>query len=117
MQVSALPAKSNPEKERAAIPLLKKGHTAVYVGAHKNVGVHPTTVQRWARKHGIELKYPHNRHDERVDLVNTAEILRLRKRKHGGKPLFTYEEIAGLCDCSRSYVSKVLTTAREEGKL
>ena len=108
---------ANNKQEQAAVRLLKKGHTAAYVADQKDVGVHRTTVQRWARKHGIELTYPHNRHDERVDLVNTDEILRLRKRCIGGKPLFTYEEIAGLCDCSRSYVSKVLVKARKEGKI
>lgn len=97
--------------------LLKKGHTAAYVAHHKDVQAHPTTVQRWAKKHGIELEYPYNRHQNRDDLVDVQEILRLRRRQTAGKPLFTLAEIADLCDCSRSYVKKVCAKARREGQL
>ena len=112
-----MPANRKEAEEKAAIRLLKKGHTAAYAAAHEDVQVHPTTVQRWAKKHGIELAFPFNRHGDREDLVDVKEILRLRKRRHQGKPLFTYEEIAGLCNCSRSYVSKVLAEARKNGKI
>lgn len=108
---------TDPVRKKAAVRLLKKGLTAAEVAAHTEVRVHRTTVQRWAKEAGIELRWPHNRHKDREDLVNDAEILRLRKRKHGGKPLFTYEEIARLCDCSRSWVSRVLAEARRAGKL
>jgi len=104
-------------QEKAAVRLLRKGHTAASVAQHKSVQVHPTTVQRWATKHGIQLKYPYNRHAGRDDLVSISEILRLRKRRNAGKPLFTLAEIADLCDCSRSYVKQVCAKARAEGQL
>jgi transposase len=104
-------------QERAAVRLLKKGHTAVYAARHKDVQVHPSTVQRWAKKHGIELVFPHNRHEGREDLVDTAEIIRLRRRRNGRKPMFTMAVIAELCSCSQSYVKKVCAGARREGKL
>jgi DNA invertase Pin-like site-specific DNA recombinase len=104
-------------KKKAALRLLRKGVTAAQVAEHKEVRVHRTTVQRWAKEAGIELRWPHNRHKEREDLVDAAEIIRLRKRKTEGRPLFTYEEIAALCSCSRSWVSRVLAEARRDGKL
>lgn len=104
-------------REEVAVRLLKKGHTATYVARHKDVQAHPTTVRRWATKHGIKLEYPYNRHQGREDLVDVAEILRLRRRKNDGTPVFTLLEIAELCGCSRSYVKQVCTKARTEGKL
>lgn len=112
-----MPAHRFENQEKAAVRLLRKGHTAARVAQHKDVNVHPTTVQRWAAKHGIELKYPYNRHVGREDLVSISEILRLRKRRNAGKPLFTLAEIAELCDCSRSYVKQVCAKARKEGRL
>lgn len=98
--------------------LLKKGHSAAF--AATRTGVHPTTVQRWAKKHGIQLAYPYNRHEDRDDLVDVKEIVRLRKRKapsRKGKGLFTLQEIADMCGCSKSYVKQVVAKAREEGRL
>lgn len=97
--------------------LLKAGYTAADAARHRSVKVHPTTVQRWARKHGIELQYPYNRHEDREDLVDVAEIVRLRRRRFQGKPLFTLQEIADMCECSRSYVKQVCARAREKEKL
>ena len=74
-------------------------------------------MRRWAAKHGIKLEYPYNRHQNRDDLVDVGEILRLRKRLSSGKPLFTLQEIAELCDCSHSYVKQVCAVARAEGTL
>jgi hypothetical protein len=105
------------KKEERAVALLREKHTAADVARHRSVRVHPTTVQRWARKHGIVLKYPYNRHQGRTDLVDVGEILRLCKRRINGKPLFTLAEIAELCECSRSYVKLVCAKARKEGKL
>lgn len=104
------------QKENA-LRLLRAGHTAAYAAAHPSVRVHPTTVQRWAEKHGIKLEFPFNRHQVRDDLVDVREILRLRRRKHAGKPLFTLQEIGDLCGCSASYVKQVCARARREGKL
>lgn len=106
------------KKEELAVKLLEKGKRAVEVARDKRINVHPTTVQRWAKKNHIELTFPYNRHEDRVTLVDTNEIIRLRKKKGIGKrPLFTTLEIAGLCQCSESYVKRVLTKARREGKL
>ena len=113
-----MPTPRKESEEAKAIKLLKKGHTAAY--AAEKAGVHPTTVQRWAKKHGIGLSYPYNRHESREDLVDVKEIVRLRKRKKkrgSDKPMFTLAEIAEMCGCSRSYVKQVLAKAREEGRL
>lgn len=115
------PAKSQNEmrkKEKLGIKLLHKGMRAVDVAKDKRIDVHPTTVQRWAKKHDIELTYPYNRHSSREDLVNKKEIIRLRKMKNGrGRPLFTRVEIAGICECSESYVKQVIAKAKEDGLL
>jgi len=109
------------KKEALGVRLLKRGVRAKAVAQDKRIQVHPSTVQRWARKHDIVLTYPYNRHKDREDLVDVKEILRLRKKtaKIGGKlkPLFTLDEIAGLCDCSRSYVKQVVSKAKKEKKL
>lgn len=109
------------KKEKLALRLLRKNMRAADVARDERIDVHPTTVQRWAKKAGIELTYPYNRHESRDDLVDKKEILRLRKRAMivdgKRKPLFTLEEIAGLCNCSRSYVKRVCAQARKEGKL
>jgi transposase len=112
-----MPTPRKESEEAKAIKLLKKGHTAAYTA--EEVGVHPTTVQRWAKANGIDLTYPYNRHADREDLVDVKEIVRLRKRKAPGrdKPLFTLAEIAELCGCSRSYVKQVVARARQEGQL
>lgn len=113
-----MPTPRKESEEALVIKLLKKGHPAAY--AAERAGVHPTTAQRWAKKHGIELTYPYNRHEDRDDLVDVKEIVRLRKRKasrKNPKPLFTLQEIADMCGCSRSYVKQVLAKAREEGRL
>lgn len=110
-----MPTPRKESEEALVVKLLKKGHSAL--AAAEEAGVHPTTAQRWAKKHGIELAYPFNRHEGRDDLVDVKEIVRLRKRKSSGKPLFTLQEIADLCGCSRSYVKQVLAKAREEGRL
>lgn len=113
-----MPTPRKESEEAKAVKLLKRGESAAY--AAQETGVHPTTVQRWAKKHGIALTYPYNRHQDRDDLVDTKEILRLHKRKasrKNPKPLFTLAEIAELCGCSRSYVKQVIAKAREEGRL
>jgi len=113
-----MPTPRKESEEAKAIKLLQEGHSAVY--AAERAGVHPTTVQRWAKKHGLGLKYPYNRHADREDLVDVKEIIRLRKRKASRKDkksLFTLAEIAEMCGCSRSYVKQVLAKAREEGRL
>jgi transposase len=113
-----MPTPRKESEEELVIKLLKKGKSAAY--AAERAGVHPTTAQRWAKKHEIELSYPFNRHATRDDLVDVKEIIRLRKRKasrKSDKPLFTLQEIAELCGCSRSYVKQVLAKAREEGRL
>lgn len=112
-----MPANRFDSQEKAAVRLLRKGHSAASAARHKDVRVRPSTVRRWARKHGIKLEYPYNRHQNRDDLVDVQEIIRLRKRTLQGKPLFTLEEIGELCGCSRSYVKKVCAKAREEGQL
>jgi transposase len=109
------------KKEKLGIRLLKKGMRAKAVAQDERIQVHPSTVQRWARKHDIVLTYPYNRHKDRGDLVDVKEIVRLRKKKSKiagkWKPIFTLSEIAGLCSCSRSYVKQVVAKAKEEGKL
>jgi hypothetical protein len=105
------------KKEERAVALLRQKHTAASVANHRSVQVHPTTVQRWARKHGILLTYPYNRHEGRKDLVDVDEILRLRRRQIDGKCIFTLGDIADLCECSLSYVKQVCAKARREGKL
>lgn len=107
------------KKEELAVELLEKGElTAKQVANDRRINVHPTTVQRWAKKNHIELRFPYNRHEDRLNLVDVSEIIRLRKKKGIGKrPLFTYLEIAGLCQCSESYVKKVIIQAKKEGKL
>lgn len=105
------------QKEERAVALLRKGISAVQVAQDRRIQVHPTTVQRWAHKHGIVLEFPFNRHQGRKDLVDVGEILRLRRRSVNGKFLFTIPEIAKLCQCSPSYVKQVCTKARKEGKL
>lgn len=113
-----MPTPRKESEEAKAVKLLIAGESAAY--AAEKAGVHPTTVQRWAKKHGIELAYPYNRHEDRDDLVDVKEIVRLRKRRRPGgkgKGLFTLQEIADMCECSRSYVKQVLSKAREEGRL
>jgi transposase len=110
-----MPTPRKESEEAKAIKIMKRGHTAAY--AAEKVGVHPTTVQRWAKKAGLELEYPYNRHQSRDDLVDTDEIVRLRKRVEDGKPVFTLAEIAEMVGCSRSYVKQVVARAREEGSL
>lgn len=106
------------EKEKLALKLLRKGKLAADVARDTRIDVHPTTVQRWAKKHDIDLTYPYNRHEGRDDLVDVKEIIRLRKKKGiKGRPLFTRAEIAGLCQCSESYVKQVIAKAKKEGKL
>jgi len=106
------------KKEKLGIKMLRKGMRAADVARDKRIDVHPTTVQRWAKKHDIELTYPYNRHSGREDLVNKSEIVRLRKMKNSrGRPLFTRIEIAGLCECSESYVKQVIAKAKEDGLL
>jgi len=105
------------KQEKAAVRLLRKGHTAADVARHESVRVHPTTVQRWAEKHGIELQYPYNRHATREDLVDKDEIVRLRRRRNGARYLFTVQEIAEMMECSYSYVKQVCAAARREGRL
>lgn len=107
-----MPPQSLKEAQAVAISLIKEGTTAADIA--KRVGVHPSTVQRWVKKAGYRLEYPYNRHKERTDLVDKDEILRLRAREHEGKPLFTLNEIAEMCDCSVSYVKKVLAQAKEQ---
>jgi transposase len=105
-------------KEKLAIQLLKKGKRVSEVAQDKRIGVHRTTVQRWAKKNGIELEFPYDRHAKRDDLVDVKEIIRLRKKKNSkGRYVFTRAEIAGLCKCSEGYVKKVLTQAKKDGKL
>jgi len=108
------------KKEKLGIRLLKRGMRAKDIAGDDRIKVHPSTVQRWARKHDIVLIFPYNRHKDREDLVDVKEILRLRKKtaRIGGKvkPLFTYEEIAGLCRCSRSYVKQVVAKAKKSEK-
>jgi len=112
-----MPSREFEAKERAAVKLLLEGHSAAHVARQRSVSVHPTTVQRWAAKHGIKLAYPYNRHETRDDLVDVDEIIRLRKRQLNGAPLFTQQEIADMCDCSRSYVKQVCAKARKDGRL
>lgn len=112
-----MPTPRKEKQEKAAIRLLKKGYTAADAARHKSVQVHPTTVQRWAEKHGIELQYPYNRHVSRTDLVDKEEIIRLRRRRSAGRYLFTVQEIAEMVACSYSYVKQVLAAARSEGRL
>lgn len=108
-----MPSKSKSEAQREAMRLLQEGNYSS-VRVAQLVGKHPTTVQRWAKKLGHNLEYPHNRHKERTDLVDKDEILRLRAREHEGKHLFTLNEIAEMCDCSVSYVKKVLAQTKEQ---
>jgi transposase len=113
-----MPTPRKESEEALVIKLLKQKKSAAY--AAERAGVHPTTAQRWAKKHGIKLSYPYNRHAARDDLVDVKEIVRLRKLKvspKNEKPLFTLQEIADLCGCSRSYVKQVLAKARKEGRL
>jgi len=111
-----MPANRKPKQERRAVAILRRGRTAAH--AAREVGVHPTTVQRWAQKHEIELQYPFNPHVLRDDLVDTREIVRLRRKRRGdGRPLFTYPEIADLVGCSSSYVKQVCARARADGTL
>ena len=110
-----MPANRKSKEEERAIRWLRKNKTAAY--AAKKVGVHPTTVQRWALKHGIELSYPYNRHEGRTDLVDTDEIIELSGRWEDGTYLFTQAEIAEMMGCSISYIKKVRARARAEGLL
>ena len=110
-----VPANRKAKEEERAIRWLLKGKTAAF--AAKKVGVHPTTVQRWAIKHGITLVYPYNRHEDRTDLVDKDEIIQLSGRWEDGSYLFTQEEIAEMMDCSVSYVKHVRAAARAEGLL
>ena len=72
--------------------------------------VHPVTVVKWARKNGKKVVYPFNR-PARLDY---KEIFRLRKKRNGrGGPLFTHREIAEICECSKSAITKVLTDERQ----
>ncbi len=109
------------KKEKLGIRLLERGMRAKEVAQDKRIDVHPSTVQRWARKHEIVLTFPYNRHKDREDLVDVKEIIRLRKKtaRIGGKvkPLFTLAEIAGLCRCSRSSVKQIVAIATKDGKL
>jgi len=108
------------QKEKLAMRMLKRGKTAAAVARDERIQVHPTTIQRWARKNGISLA-PYNRHEQRDDLVDKGKVLRLRKQfsvvNGKRKPSFTLKEVAGLCGCSPSYVKKVCARARKEGKL
>lgn len=105
--------KQRNEKEELGVQLLRNGFCTADVAKDKRIGVHPSTVRRWAKKHDIELAFPHNRHQRRVDLIDIGKILRLRKRKTGGKYLFTRKEIAALCGCSESYVIKIVAKANK----
>jgi len=119
-----MPANAKPKEKARALTWLRKGKRAKWTA--EKIGVHPSTVQRWAHAEGIELEYPYNAHQDRVDLVDKDEILRLRTlrmkyRGHRGskieKPMFSYNEIAEMMDCSYSYVKQVCAAARKEGKL
>lgn len=94
--------------------LLMEGLTSAQVGAHPDVKVHRTTVERWAKVLGV--KAPRAKRGA-TRKVSATRIIKLRKRKVDGKPVFTYEEIAGICGCSRAWVSRVLSQARRDGKL
>lgn len=101
-----------------ALDLLREGQTAASVA--EMAGVHRTTVQRWAKQEGIVLVYPFNRHAGRDDLIDVEKIVKLRRRKSAynkGRPLFTLQDIAEMCGCSRSYVKQVVAKARAEGRL
>jgi DNA-binding CsgD family transcriptional regulator len=111
-------------KEDRAIQWLIKGKRASWTA--NQLGVHPTTVQRWAAKHGIKLEYPYIRAQDRTDLIDKKEILRLRKLRmvytsERGRPvdrhMFAYPEIAEMMGCSASYVKQVCMEARQNGLL
>jgi len=119
-----MPANAKPKEKARALAWLHKGKRAKW--AAEKVGVHPTTVQRWAADAGIKLEYPYNAHQDRTDLVDKDEIIRLRNLRmkyegHRGrkvdKPMFSYNEIAEMMGCSHSYIKIVCTAARKEGKL
>jgi transposase len=111
-----LPTPRKAKEEARAIRWLRKGKTAAW--AAKRVEVHPTTVQRWAKKHGIELEFPYNRNQDRTDLVDNDYIIRLSaERFDDGKRMFTQREIAELAKCSESWVKKVRARARADGLL
>lgn len=97
--------------------LLYQGLTPAEVATHDEIKVHRTTVLRWAKRAGITFDR-HNRHVDRDDLTDRAKIIKLRGLQHpDGKAVFTYERIAELCGCSRSWVSRVLAEARRNGDL
>lgn len=100
-------------KEDLAIELLLGGKSATEVARDGRIDVHRSTVSRWAKKRGIELP-PYNRHVFRDDLVDTSEIVRLRRREMEGRPMFTHQDIAGVVGCSTSYVKKVLAKSRKD---
>ncbi len=112
-----MPSDRYETQKKAAFRLLRQGCTAASASRHKDVQVRPATVRRWAAVEGIQLHYPYNRHQARTDLVDTAEIVRLRKRRLGNRAFFTIKEIAAMCECSQSYVKQIVATARRECKL
>lgn len=107
-------------KEEFGIQLLKSGMRSCDVARHARIAVDPSTVSRWAKKHGFSLPR-YNRHKDRVDLLDHKEVIRLRKQKVGKRdrrrPAFTLQEIADLCGCSLSYVKKIVSKAKKSGKL
>ena len=98
-------------EEERAIRWLRKGKRANWAAA--KVGVHPSTVQKWAAKHGIELEYPYDSSQNRDDLISKKEILRLSRLTHAGKTLFTRREVAEIMECSESYVKQVRRQAKD----
>jgi transposase len=109
-----MPANAKIKERKQAVKWLLKGKTAKWCA--DKVGVHPTTVQRWAHEEGIELEYPYNAHQNRTDLVDKHLILELSDEMFEGKPLYTRKEVAEICECSESYV-KIIRRKRKDGLL
>lgn len=76
----------------------------------KKVGAHPVTIVKWAHKNGKEVTYPYNR-PARLDY---KEIFKLRKKRNGrGGALFTHRDLAEICECSKSAITKILKDERQ----
>lgn len=112
-----MPGPYDRKKMVRALELIYQGLIPQAVADHPDIKVHRTTVLRWAKRAGITFDR-HNRHRTRDDLTDRGRIIELRKLKdQNGRAIFTYERIARLCRCSRSWVSQVLKEARRNGDL